>query len=102
MDSRPWRELKPQIRQAMPCLKRRAPARELDLWLRHPPYLECGDLSPLFYRSRAVKSAFSTVGSWFEFFLRVLCVFVVNSCPQLDSPRKHGEHGERKTLQIRP
>src|SRR5882672_10001537 len=35
-------------------------------------------------------------------FLRVLCVSVVNSCPHLDSPRRHGEHGEQKTLQIRP
>src|SRR3984893_6795479 len=38
----------------------------------------------------------------FEFFFRVLCVSVVNSCPQLDSPRRHGEHGEQKILQIRP
>jgi hypothetical protein len=26
-----------QIRPARPCSKRRAPVRELDLWLRHPP-----------------------------------------------------------------
>ena len=26
---------------------------------------------------------------------------VVNSCPELDSPQRHGEHRERKPLQIR-
>ena len=33
-------------------------------------------------------------------FLRVLCVSVVNPCPQLDSPRRHGEHGERRVFKL--
>src|SRR6266850_4232395 len=33
-------------------------------------------------------------------FLRDLRVSVVNSSPQLDSPRRHGDHGEQKIFKL--
>src|SRR5260370_1416839 len=44
-------------------------------------------------------AAFLRILTAFRRFLRLLCVSVVNSWPQLDSPRRHGEHGGLKTLQ---